>query len=309
MATADTPETTTEAAVAEETAATETKQDEAAVAEAPKPESELTMADLLEEYLPSKVLRRGEIIDGKIMSIAQDGLLVDIGYKSEGYVPNKEMRSLGPEGQEELEVGGEIEHGCPGRGVAGGGRTIALDVGEHRSRHPNRSAESEATTHRDTSETPEIPGAASPPVRDDRRVVLIEGLSPLGGRTGADRRASIEGQTEHVEPGSEVGRGGRCGHRGHRGPWTSLGAGWAAVASRDGARSLIGQLRRSADETVEQIGRPTVIDGGGGQIDPRGEVIGGPHAGEDAIGNADVGRLGRDPAPHLGEELDQADLT
>ena len=81
---------------------------EAAVAVAEKPESELTMADLLDEYLPSKILRRGEIIDGKVMSRKPEGLLVDIGYKSEGFVPTKEMRTLAPEADEELGIGDEI---------------------------------------------------------------------------------------------------------------------------------------------------------------------------------------------------------
>jgi small subunit ribosomal protein S1 len=66
------------------------------------------MADLLEEYLPSKILRRGEIIDGRVMSRKPEGMLVDIGYKSEGFVPTKEMRSLPPEVLEELKVGDEI---------------------------------------------------------------------------------------------------------------------------------------------------------------------------------------------------------
>jgi small subunit ribosomal protein S1 len=79
-----------------------------AVAVAEKPESELTMEDLLEEYLPSKILRRGEIIDGKVMSRKAEGMLVDIGYKSEGFVPTKEMRSLTGEGVEELAIGDEI---------------------------------------------------------------------------------------------------------------------------------------------------------------------------------------------------------
>jgi small subunit ribosomal protein S1 len=80
---------------------------EIAVAVADKPEIELTMEDLLDEYLPSKVLRRGEIIDGRVMSRKAEGMLVDIGYKSEGFVPTKEMRSLG-ESTDELSVGDEI---------------------------------------------------------------------------------------------------------------------------------------------------------------------------------------------------------
>tara|TARA_B100000700_G_scaffold313860_1_gene399547 strand:+ start:2109 stop:3470 length:1362 start_codon:yes stop_codon:yes gene_type:complete len=83
------------------------KADSADVAVATKPESELTMADLLDEYLPTKVLRRGEIIDGRVMSLKPEGMLVDIRYKSEGFVPAKEMRSL-DETTEDLSVGDEI---------------------------------------------------------------------------------------------------------------------------------------------------------------------------------------------------------
>ena len=80
---------------------------ETSVAVADKSEIELTMEDLLDEYLPSKILRRGEIIDGRVMSRKPEGMLVDIGYKSEGFVPTKEMRSLG-ESTDELNVGDEI---------------------------------------------------------------------------------------------------------------------------------------------------------------------------------------------------------
>ena len=102
-----------EAEVAEASAAAETTTEEApaeaevAVAVADKPDSELTMEDLLDEYLPSKVLRRGEIIDGRVMSRKPEGMLVDIGYKSEGFVPTKEMRSLG-EAADGLGLGDEI---------------------------------------------------------------------------------------------------------------------------------------------------------------------------------------------------------
>jgi len=89
-------------------AETEEAPAESAVAVAEKPESELTMEDLLDEYLPSKVLRRGEIIDGRVMSRKPEGMLVDIGYKSEGFVPTKEMRSLIGEDVEELSIGDEI---------------------------------------------------------------------------------------------------------------------------------------------------------------------------------------------------------
>lgn len=72
------------------------------------PQGEQTMAALLEEYVPSKALRRGEIIDGKVMSKSGEGILVSIGYKSEGFVPVKEMRSVEPEALEEIGPGDEI---------------------------------------------------------------------------------------------------------------------------------------------------------------------------------------------------------
>ena len=80
-----------------------------AVADAPPAEAgEPTMEDLLDEFVPSKALRRGEIIDGKIMRKDEAGLLVNIGYKAEGFVPSREMRTLGEEGLEELSVGDEV---------------------------------------------------------------------------------------------------------------------------------------------------------------------------------------------------------
>ena len=104
-------ETPTEETAAVVEAATEEApadaEGETAVAVLDKPESELTMEDLLDEYLPSKVLRRGEIIDGRVMSRKAEGMLIDIGYKSEGFVPTKEMRSL-DERSDELSVGDEI---------------------------------------------------------------------------------------------------------------------------------------------------------------------------------------------------------
>ena len=72
------------------------------------PQGADTMAGLLDEFVPTKALRRGEIIDGKVMSKSGEGILVSIGYKSEGFVPVKEMRSVEPETLEELGPGDEI---------------------------------------------------------------------------------------------------------------------------------------------------------------------------------------------------------
>ncbi len=71
-------------------------------------ESTLTMADLLDEYMPSRALRRGDIIDGRVMRHDHDGLLVNIGHKSEGVVLSKEMRTLSEEDVSDLTVGEEV---------------------------------------------------------------------------------------------------------------------------------------------------------------------------------------------------------
>ena len=68
--------------------------------------------DLMEELLstnpPRKPLRRGEIIDGIIMEINDGGLLLNIGHKSEGIVPSREMRSFSKEDYDKLESGSEV---------------------------------------------------------------------------------------------------------------------------------------------------------------------------------------------------------
>ena len=56
-------------------------------------------------------LRRGEVIDGSVMTIERDGVLidlVDIGSKSEGVVPAHEMHSLGSDALSKLTVGEKV---------------------------------------------------------------------------------------------------------------------------------------------------------------------------------------------------------
>jgi len=98
------------AEAAEPEAAAESAEPEAAVAVADPPvdESTLTMADLLDEYMPARSLRRGDITDGRVMRHDHDGLLVNIGHKSEGVVLSKEMRTLSEEDVAGLTVGEEV---------------------------------------------------------------------------------------------------------------------------------------------------------------------------------------------------------
>ena len=66
------------------------------------------MEELLEGFLPLRELRRGEIVEGQVMRADQDGLLVSVGHKSEGVVPQREMRSITPEAAARYQVGETI---------------------------------------------------------------------------------------------------------------------------------------------------------------------------------------------------------
>lgn len=77
------------------------------------PEEELDGRALMEQYLQDPAndyynLQYGDTVDGIIMHIDRDEILVDIGSKSEGVVPSKEMSSLLPEEKEEIHVGDEV---------------------------------------------------------------------------------------------------------------------------------------------------------------------------------------------------------
>jgi small subunit ribosomal protein S1 len=75
----------------------------------PAAEQELSMEQLLasstSEY---KTLRRNEVLDGTIMSLDRDGLIVDVGSKSEGVVPSSEMSTVNAEERETLVEGAPV---------------------------------------------------------------------------------------------------------------------------------------------------------------------------------------------------------
>src|SRR4030042_2589292 len=66
-----------------------------------------SMAALLEEEaaIPHTQLRRGDIIEGVVVGTDRDGILVDIGAKSEGVIPSNEMRCLKPAAASALPAG------------------------------------------------------------------------------------------------------------------------------------------------------------------------------------------------------------
>lgn len=63
------------------------------------------MAALMEDALAFRTPKAGDIIEGEIVSVSPTEVLVDIGAKSEGLVPSKELERLGREGLESLHVG------------------------------------------------------------------------------------------------------------------------------------------------------------------------------------------------------------
>jgi small subunit ribosomal protein S1 len=63
------------------------------------------MSALMEEALSFRRLKRGDIVDGEIVSVTPTEVLVDVGAKSEGVVPSKELERLGRQGLEDLKLG------------------------------------------------------------------------------------------------------------------------------------------------------------------------------------------------------------
>lgn len=53
-------------------------------------------------------IQRGDVIEGVVMRVERDEVLVDIGTKSEGMVSSREMQSLGAEGTSCLKVGDQV---------------------------------------------------------------------------------------------------------------------------------------------------------------------------------------------------------
>ncbi|MBE0609666.1 MAG: S1 RNA-binding domain-containing protein [Dehalococcoidia bacterium] len=77
-----------------------------------EPEAEEMVMDMgalleMEDAQPGQ-LRRGEIVEGMVMGASPDGLIVDVGTKTEGVIPQNEMLSLGVEGAAKLKAGDTV---------------------------------------------------------------------------------------------------------------------------------------------------------------------------------------------------------
>lgn len=62
----------------------------------------------MEDSQPGQ-LRRGEIIEGMVMGASPDGLIVDVGTKTEAVIPQGEMLSLGVDGAAKLKAGDTVK--------------------------------------------------------------------------------------------------------------------------------------------------------------------------------------------------------
>ncbi|MEW6188761.1 MAG: 30S ribosomal protein S1 [Actinomycetota bacterium] len=67
-----------------------------------------------EEIIPDydqtiKIFDEGDIVSGKVVKVDRDEILVDIGYKSEGVIPIRELSIRPDVGPEDIQVGEEIE--------------------------------------------------------------------------------------------------------------------------------------------------------------------------------------------------------
>ena len=95
-----------EGEVSEETVAAEVEDPtggEATAAEAPSASGEPSMEELYEETF--KHIQQGEILSGHIVQIERDSILVDVGYKSEGFIPLDQFPNRG----RDLKVGDTID--------------------------------------------------------------------------------------------------------------------------------------------------------------------------------------------------------
>ncbi len=66
------------------------------------------MGQLLESVDAMKPIRRGDVVEGVVMSVESDGVHVNFGHKSEGFVPSREMRSSRASEDGPLSVGDNI---------------------------------------------------------------------------------------------------------------------------------------------------------------------------------------------------------
>lgn len=100
-------ETARQTAVAQQDeAASQTEQTD--VSPAVQDEPQHPMESLLSEDYGFRSLRRGQIVEGSIVQVQPNEILVDVGFKSEGVVMQRELERLSPEALAEMHEGDSI---------------------------------------------------------------------------------------------------------------------------------------------------------------------------------------------------------
>jgi small subunit ribosomal protein S1 len=66
------------------------------------------MAEMLERYLCDQVLERGQIVSGVVVRASQNEVILDIGAKCEGIVPEQDLARLSPADREAIREGKEV---------------------------------------------------------------------------------------------------------------------------------------------------------------------------------------------------------
>lgn len=87
-----------------------------------------TMAELSEQDLSPRRYQRGEIVEGEVVRVDDDGIVVSIGLKTEGIVPPQEMRSLTQDEREGLRTGNNVMVTVKGGRGPGDMALLSLDA-------------------------------------------------------------------------------------------------------------------------------------------------------------------------------------
>ena len=66
-----------------------------------------SFSELYEESLKKLDFKVGDVVKGRVVSVESDHVLVDINYKSEGFIPKSEFRLV--EGQGQIQIGQELD--------------------------------------------------------------------------------------------------------------------------------------------------------------------------------------------------------
>jgi small subunit ribosomal protein S1 len=67
-----------------------------------------SMAEMLEHYLSYQHLERGQIVSGTVIRVGNNEIIVDVGAKCEGIVPERDLERLSPADRDAIHEGDEI---------------------------------------------------------------------------------------------------------------------------------------------------------------------------------------------------------